>query len=116
MIDTSASSSDRNMEAIDTSDRNDRDAEVSDSDAQSNSKSIQSVSIAHALQQCTTHHHSGTTSMLPVHSNTQLQVILPMSSQSEILHHNMPSTHLMTTILKSGTIEKKNYAVIGYFS
>ena len=35
-------------------------------------------------------HHSGTTSMLPIHSDTQLQVILPISSQSEELHHSMP--------------------------
>lgn len=120
VTDLSLNLSYRNMEAIDTSDRDGRDAEVSDnnrvnsisltscsdSSAKSNSTSIQSISPN------SSHHHFGTTSMLPVHSDTQLQVILPISSQSEELHHSMPSTHSMTTRLKSGTIERKNYAAL----
>ncbi|KAM1175312.1 hypothetical protein ACFX19_028331 [Malus domestica] len=58
-------------------------------------------------------HHSGTTSMLPVHSSNQLEVILPFSP-----HCNSPqcdtgiNTHSMTTRLKSGVLEKKNYAAL----
>lgn len=68
------------------------------------------------LQASHQNHHSsspfGTTSMLPIHSTTQLDVILPISTTPEPYISASNSTHSMTTRLKSGAIDKKNYAVM----
>lgn len=66
------------------------------------------------LQASHQNHHSspGTTSMLHVHSTTQLEVILPISSTPEPHISTSNSTHSTTTRLKSGAIDKKNYAAM----
>lgn len=68
---------------------------------------------------CPHHHHSTTITdispLLPVHHDSQLEVLLPISSNSTDVNINSPvsnsnSQHQMVTRLKSGTIIKKNYA------
>ncbi|KAM0994541.1 hypothetical protein EV2_010368 [Malus domestica] len=50
--------------------------------------------------------------MLPVHSSAQLEVILPVSIQSDSSAKSEIPTHSMTTRLKSGTIHRRNYAAL----
>ena len=66
------------------------------------------------LHHSPTPHHSGTQSLLPVHSESQLEVVLPDLdlSSSDVSSHTVPSTHSMVTRLKSGTIERQNYAAL----
>lgn len=55
-----------------------------------------------------TYHHSSTQSLLHVHSDSQLKVIIPDLSQSDLISYTPPSTHSRVTRLNSGTIERMN--------
>ncbi|KAM1595278.1 hypothetical protein ACFX10_001586 [Malus domestica] len=70
------------------------------------------TTLLHASPSSSPHHHSGTQSLLHVHSESQLEVILPALSPSDLILHPAPSTHSMVTRLKSGTIERQNYAAL----
>lgn len=69
-----------------------------------------------SLQFYHTNHHSSplssTTSMLPVHSTNQLEIILPLSSTTKPYPFAYESTHSMTTRLKSCAIDRKNYVAL----
>ncbi|KAM1712703.1 hypothetical protein ACFX12_023547 [Malus domestica] len=68
------------------------------------------------------HHHSGISTsifpMLPIHHNSQLEVILPISpltsSSSEYLLDAIPE-NVVQTRLRTGAIERKNYAALVSF-
>lgn len=82
------------------------------SDSQQGNSSVLAESSGLQQHHHSPHHHSGTSSMLPVHSSTQLEVILPVSPQYDSSAHDDLNTHSMTTRLKSGTIPRKNYAAL----
>ena len=79
------------------------------------------ISSSQDSQDLNAHTHSSPTpstsspstiSLLPVHSHSQLEVILPISST--LVETNEESAHNMVTRLKSGAISRRSYT--GYIS
>ncbi|KAM1493067.1 hypothetical protein PS1_025262 [Malus domestica] len=81
--------------------------EVSISESTSLSQGISSAPDSYPI----THGSIGVPQMLPVHNDTQLEVILPFSSHisSNLGESSNASVHPMVTRLKSGTIPQRSY-------
>lgn len=69
----------------------------------------QDLNTGHSSFSSSTHSTStqGTISLLSVYNPSQLEVMLPMSSLSSIIHEK--SVHSTATRLKSGAITKRSY-------
>lgn len=96
---------------------------VPDDQLQSSSYSSDSSKMQDSLENEIPHHHhsipdSTMSPLLHVHHNSQSEVIIPLSTHDNNTSAistsviNLVLNHPMTTRLKSGAIEKKNYAAL----
>ena len=74
--------------------------------------SIAMESVSPNQHQSPNHHHSGTNQMLPVHSSSQLEVILHVHLESESNVCSINPFESIITRLRSGAIQRKYYAAM----